>query len=134
MANTINNRELLNAIRTEHALFEAKIENLIRNEEAKVIIDDIDASTYKGCVYELAKTFDGPFRSSDLYVFGDALAAKYPNYNRNGAFGDNIENNIRGALSVLNNKDHLIENVGNYNYMVIGNKVKSKGVIYEAVN
>jgi uncharacterized small protein (DUF1192 family) len=102
----------------------------IKTAEAKVIIDGINADTYKGCVYELAKTFDGVFKSSDLYVFGEALAAKYPNFARSGPYGDNIENNIRGALSVLNNKDGLVEGLPNNMYRV-ANKATSKAVIYE---
>jgi hypothetical protein len=102
----------------------------IKTAEAKVIIDDINADTYKGCVYELTKTFDGIFCVADLYVFAEALAAKYPNFNRAGIHGDHIVTTIRSVLAKLSKHDGLIDRLG-YDTYKLADKVTSKATIYE---
>jgi hypothetical protein len=125
-------KDLLNNIRAEYSVFESNIEYLIKVAEAKNLINSINADSFNGYIYEICKTFNGIFNVGDLYVYAEALAAKYPNYDRSSRHGDHIITSIRSGLAKLSKHEGLIERLGYDSYRV-ANKTPEKAVIYETI-
>jgi uncharacterized small protein (DUF1192 family) len=121
-----NSNLIVSALNTNIKIYQKKINRLNKelkkatgvSYDTRKIVNEINSDTFKGCVYEICKILPKTFEVSDIYVFGESLAVKYPNFDRNSIFGDNINNGIRSCVDQLSNQDGLLERLGYNSYRV----------------